>query len=310
MEKNEFTYSSTDGKSRVHAIEWVPMAAPVGVLQIVHGMQEYIGRYDRFARFMAENGFVVTGCDLLGHGLTAADKDDLGYFADEDGNECLIGDIRKLHLLARSKYPGIPYFILGYSMGSFLTMQYIEMYGKDVSGAVLMSTGKQSVSGLKFAMGVCRTLAKTRGWRHKSKLLYGISMGKYNDRIENPRTRVDWLTRDESVVDAYVNDPLDNFKLTVNGFYNMFRSIELCQSDVNIRRIPKKLPVLLTSGEEDPVGSYGKGVEAARWQLIKADMEDVTIKLYPGYRHEILNELGYDKVEADILGWIMEKVEK
>ena len=149
MEKNDFTYPSTDGKSRIHAIEWVPPTAPVAVLQIVHGMQEYIGRYDRFARFMAENGFVVTGEDHLGHGLTAATAEDIGYFADEDGNGCLIGDIRKLHLLARTKYPDIPYFIMGHSMGSFLARQYIEMYGKDLSGAIIMGTGQQPAAALK-----------------------------------------------------------------------------------------------------------------------------------------------------------------
>lgn len=317
VQKKQFFYPSMDGKTQIHAIEWAPDGAPAAVLQIAHGMVEFIDRYDRFARFLAENGVAVVGNDHLGHGESVNSRDDLGFFAVANmnpkqlstyGNSCVIGDMYTLQQRTMEKFPGVPYFFLGHSMGSFLARQYIQLHADELRGAIIMGTGQQSPATLKAAKAICRVIARSKGERFRSPLLTNMALGSNNKKFEPARTANDWLTKDEKIVDAYNANPLNNFKFTVNAFFNMFSGIEICSDPANIAKIPKTFPILIVSGADDPVGGFGKGVKQVADAYKKAGLTDVQMKLYEGDRHEILNELDHDVVDDDILSWLNQKM--
>ncbi|XCP85253.1 alpha/beta fold hydrolase [Roseburia hominis] len=308
--KQEFTYPSRDGATRIHAIEWKPEGEIKAVLQMCHGMVEYIDRYDAFARFLNEHGYYVVGHDHLGHGGSVRSEELHGYFHDTRGNECVIGDIHKLRLITKEKYPDIPYFMLGHSMGSFLIRQYMELYGEGLSGVIVMGTGSQPAVVLGAGRMLCRVIAAVRGWTYRSALIDNMAFGSYNKKFEPARTDKDWLTKDESIVDAYRAHPWCTFRFTVNAYYHMFRGIQFAQKKENIRRIPVNLPLFLVAGADDPVGNFGKSVKQVYDTYRKCGIQDVSIKLYENDRHEILNETDRDTVFTDILEWLEEKRNK
>ena len=302
--KQEFFFPSKDDRTRIHAVEWIPEGSVRGVLQIAHGMVEFIERYDRFASFMASQGFYVVGNDHLGHGLSVTDENQYGYFAERDGNLCVIGDMHQLREDTAGKYPEVPYFLLGHSMGSFLVRQYIEDHGEGLSGAIVMGTGYQQAAALNAAIGLSSFLQKTRGGHYRSRMINNMALGSCNSSFEPARTKNDWLTKDEAIVDAYEANPLNQFMFTVNGYCNMFRGMRYAEDQKNLDRIPKGLPILVVSGENDPVGDFGKGPALVAESFRSTGIRDVTLKLYPGDRHEILNELDRETVDRDLLQWI------
>lgn len=302
--KNEFYFPSKDGLTQIHAIEWIPEGEVRGVLQIAHGMVEFIDRYDRFATFMASQGFYVVGNDHLGHGLSVKDEEQYGFFAEKDGNLCVIGDMQQLREDTAKKYPKVPYFLLGHSMGSFLARQFIEMYGEGLTGAIIMGTGYQPTATLNMGIALTGMLQKVKGSHYRSALVNNMALGAYNKAFEPGRTKNDWLSKDEAIVDAYVANPLNQFMFTVNGYQNLFRGMRFAQRQDNLDRIPKTLPILVVSGAEDPVGEFGKGPKTVAEAYRQTGIQDVTLKLFQGDRHEILNEL--DKLDVDryLLQWI------
>ena len=306
--KQEYYYDSKDGVTKIHAIEWIPENKPKAILQICHGMCEYIDRYDDFASYMAEKGFYVVGNDHLGHGESVKDEDSYGFFHETLGNMYLMGDVHALRKMTSEKCPGIPYFILGHSMGSFLTRQYISLEGDGLAGVIIMGTGNQANSIVNFGMRLCKRGAKRVGWSYRSKLINTISFGSYNKKIKKPDSYTDWLSNDKEIVEKYNNDPWCTFVFTLNAFYNMFFSIGEAQKPETIKHIPKTLPIAIVSGDQDPVGNYGKSVKEVYEAYINEGINDVSIKLYPGYRHEILNELNRQEVYDDILNWIESKI--
>lgn len=309
--RKDFYYPSSDGVTDIHAVEWIPENEIKTILQISHGMVEYIMRYQDFARYLNRYGIYVTGNDHLGHGESVSSIH--GYFHHPDGNECLIEDIHKLRCITEEKYPDIPYFVLGHSMGSFLIRQYIMIHGEEIAGAIVMGTGSQSSATLALGKTICKTMAAVKGWDYQCEPVHRMAFASYNKRLEPVRTPYDWLTKDEEIVDAYMQDPWCTFTFTLNGFYQMFRGIEYIQKDENIRNIPEDCPVLLVSGEEDPVGDYGKGVRKVyqSYRKIRKDNESkklVRLRLYPGDRHEILNEKDREKVYRELRIWIMKSI--
>ena len=302
--KKEFYYPSKDGLTQIHAIEWIPEGEVRAILQIAHGMVEFIDRYDRFATFMASQGFYVVGNDHLGHGKSVTDASQYGYFAKHDGNFCVIGDMLQLREDTRKKYPDLPYFILGHSMGSFLTRQFIEKHGEGLSGAIIMGTGYQPTATLDMAIAMTAVLQQARGGHFRSEMINNMALGAYNASFEPSRTKNDWLTKDEAIVDAYVANPLNQFVFTVNGYYNLFRGLRYAERQENLDKIPKDLPILVVSGANDPVGEFGKGPRLVAQSYQKTGIKDVTLKLYENDRHEILNELDKETVDRDILQWI------
>ncbi len=300
-----FTYPSSDGKTMIHAICWRPEGKVQGVLQIVHGMQEFIDRYDSFARFMAEHGFVVVGNDHLGHGGSVRSEKYFGYFAQKDGNGCVLQDIRCLQELTQEKYPDIPYIMLGHSMGSFLCRQYLCRNGDTLSGAVISGTAFHPGPECDMGLLLCRLLARFKGWMYRSRLITWISMGAYNKKIRPLRTDKDWLTRDEAVVNAYIADRRTQDNFTLNGYLGLFTALKDLTRRKMLEQMPKKLPILFIAGEEDPVGAYGAGVKKVVQQFEKLGMENVKMILYPHDRHEVLNELDRETVFQDVYDWIV-----
>lgn len=301
--KQEFYYPSKDGLTQIHVIEWIPDSQVRAVLQIAHGMVEFIDRYDRFASFMASQGFYVVGNDHLGHGRSVTDESNLGYFAAQDGNSCVIGDMQQLREDTRSKYPDVPYFLLGHSMGSFLARQFIEKFGDGLSGAVIMGTGYQPAATLNLGIFLTSVLQKIKGDHYRSTMVNNMALGAYNSSFEPARTKNDWLCKDEAIVDAYEANPLNQFVFTVNGYNNLFRGMRDAQRRENLEKIPKDLPILVVSGQNDPVGEFGKGPKIVADSYSETGIKDVTLKLFPDDRHEILNELDKEDVDRYLLDW-------
>lgn len=309
MAKTEFYYPSSDGINNIHALKWTPEGEPKAVVQIVHGMTEFVGRYSEFASFLAEHGFLVVGEDHLGHGGTVANDDDWGYFG-KDGNAHVIKDIHKLRVMTQVENPDIPYFIMGHSMGSFLTRQYITelngAYVKDLAGAIIMGTGYQAPGMLLAAKALAKSVCLTKGERAHSKLIEIAAFGKYLSRIEDCQTANDWLTRDRQIIDWYRNEDWTNFHFTANGYYNMFKGIGKAHDTKRMKCLPEGFPMLIISGAEDPVGDWGEGVRKV-WEMYDKNTKcTLDLKLYDDDRHEILNELNKEEVYEDLLTWLEE----
>ena len=307
--RDEFYFPSKDGNTEIHTIEWRPEGKVRAVLQICHGMVEYIGRYDEFARYLCDRGYYVVGNDHLGHGKSVQAKSEYGFFNEKYGNACVLGDMHTLRQRTEKKYPGVPYFILGHSMGSTLLRQYIQMYGNGLSGVVLMGVvADQNKLLLVFGKRLCRVMAAFRGWHYRSKMIDSMAIGSFNRKFRPARTRADWVTSDQEHLDAYVSDPLCSFMFTVNAYYSMFGGMLLMNKKESVYMIPKTLPVLFASGAEDPVGDFGKGVRKVFEKYKIAGIRDVSLRLYAGDRHEILNETDRGQVYADLFEWFEERI--
>jgi alpha-beta hydrolase superfamily lysophospholipase len=301
--KKEFYYLSRDGKTQIHAVEWLPEDEPKGVLQICHGMVEYIERYHEFAEYLCRHGYYVTGHDHLGHGKSVKDETEYGYFPKKNGNRCVIGDIHQLRMITSKKYPGVPYLMLGHSMGSFLLRQYLTEHGDGLSGAVIMGTGYQPLAVLEAGQVVCRVTALFKGWKYRSKFVDNLSFGSFNKRFEPGETGREWVTSDSELCRRYVEDPLCMFRFTVGGYYQMFEGMKAVARAGSIAQIPEDLPILFTAGADDPVGAFGRGVMKVYRKYKSAGMRKVAVKLYAGGRHEILNETIREQVYEDLFFW-------
>ncbi len=307
MIKEFIHYPSTDGMTEIHGTMWKPEGEPKAVLQIVHGMVEYIERYDEFATFLAERGYVVAGEDHLGHGRSVLNDSYHGFFG-KNGNANIIADIKHLREMLERDYPSVPHIMLGHSWGSFLTREYITWdegaYSDNLAGVIIMGTGWQPSAVIASGKAVAKSLCRLKGERSTSKLIEGMAFGTYLKRIDHPNTSKDWLSKDEDIVRAYVNNPLCMFHFTANAYYNMFEGMQLAHDKKRMSTLPAGLPILFVSGAEDPVGSWGEGVRKAFVAYQENTECQVDIKLYEGDRHEILNELDRAEVYEDLLEWL------
>lgn len=297
------TYLSSNGVNQIHACIWLPEGTPKGVVQIIHGMSEYAARYGEFAHFLAKNGYAVCAEDHLGHGESVLSVDDLGYFDKNHDYKTVLADIHALHQNMQKRYPGIPYFVLGHSMGSFFCRNYIALYGSSLNGAVIMGTGFKSGALMATAKFLTRLNAMFCGWRNRSKFIYGVAFGSYNKRFKADGDANSWLSRNAKNVVKYNADPLCGTYFTDNGYYVLFSVIQAACKANTIKAVSSSLPVYFVSGAEDPVGDYGKGVQKAYDKFKKAGVEKAEIKLYQGDRHEILNEDDKDAVMGDLLSF-------
>lgn len=307
---NTFRFPSCDGQHQIFARQWLPDGSPRAVLQIVHGVSEYIDRYAPVARFLNGHGFVVVGEDHLGHGRTALGAEEYGFFRERDGWHTVVGDVRRLRTLMEKKYPDLPYFILGHSMGSFLTRTYLIDWPGTVTGAVLSGTGQEPASLVSMGRHMAGMVCRVSGPRAHSKLVEKLSFGAYNKQFAPTRTRADWISRDNAIVDAYIADPLCDFLPTAGMFRDMMEGLQYIARKSNLSKMDPATPVLFLSGDHDPVGQNGKGVRTVAGFFRQAGTEDLTVRLYPGARHEILNEINRDEVFADLLSWLEAHLEQ
>ena len=301
MTREEFFYDSRDGISKVRAMLWIPDGEIKAIFQIIHGMAEHIERYDDFASYMAENGFLVAANDHIGHGKSCVDAGKKGYFCKDDSVTVVVRDVHRLKKKIQERFSGKKYIILGHSMGSLMLRNYLFKYGKGIDGAVIMGTASQPSFVTVGGKLLIKIMAAFKGWEYRSKLADSLVMGKPNAKIENKRTDFDWLTREDEIVDRYIADQDCGFLFTLNGYYTVVDAVSKLNSKKSINGIPKELPMFVVSGEEDPVGGYGIGVRRAYDQYRAAGMKNISMKLYKGARHEILNETNRDEVYKDIL---------
>ena len=308
--KTDFTFLSSDGKTRLHGIAWVPEdVTPVAVLQLVHGVAEYIGRYDDFARFLNSHGVIVVGHDHLGHGLSLPEGGTPVYFGDGNTWNTPVDDIYVLHTKLKEQYPHLPLLLMGHSMGSFLSRTYLIRYPGTVKAAVIMGTGWQPRAAITGGLAVANAVAAVAGESATSDLVTELAFGSYNKLFAPNRTKVDWLSADESNVDDYIADPLCGADATVGLFRQMLHGLRFNQRQSNLRRMDADTPVLFVAGDKDPVGSCGKGVIQSCEAFRAAGVRDCTLKLYPGLRHEILNEKPQrDQIPNDIETWLLSKL--
>ena len=305
----EFTFPSKDGVHNCNVSLWTPEGKPKAVVQIVHGVAEYAGRYDHFARYLADHGFVVCGEDHLGHGKTV-DDGKYGYFGKKDGWTLVTADVRQLRVLMGERFPGAPYFLLGHSMGSFLARTYLCAYPGTVDGCILSGTGQEKPVLVASGKAVASTVCALRGPEAVSALVYKLSLGAYNEQFKPNRTSADWICRDEAVVDAYLKDPFCTFQPTAGMFRDMMGGLQYISSEEALSQMDPRTPIYLFSGDRDPVGSNGEGVKKAYGFFKDHGTADLTMKLYPGGRHEMLNEINKGEVYADVLAWLEKRSAK
>ena len=305
MKKEEFYYDSRDNRSRIHAVRYIPQdREPVCVVQIIHGMAEYIERYEEFARFLTDRGCVVTGNDHLGHGRSVGDDKLYGYFCEQDPATVLVRDAHRLKKMTQQEYPGLPYVIIGHSMGSFILRNYLTMYGTGITGAVIMGTGYRAKGAMKAVKLAVRLQKLFLGSRHVSYFSDKISFGSYNKRIPDARTDFDWLCKDAESVQRYIDDPLCGNVFTLNGFETLTELIMRANDSERLKKIPAELPLMVISGDADPLGEYGKGIPKVCEALRSAGVKDVEMRLCETGRHELLNEPERAQIMEVIFGWI------
>ena len=306
----EFTFLSTDGKTQLHGMRWEPEGGSVrAVLQICHGVAEHIARYDAFARYLNGLGIAVVGHDHLGHGLSLPEGGTPVFFGAGNTWNTVVDDIYVLHQRIRLWYPDVPLCIMGHSMGSFLTRTYLIRYPGTVKAAVIMGTGWQPKAVIAGGMAVAKAVGAVVDENGTSDLVTNLAFGAYNKLFAPNRTSCDWLSADEGNVDAYMADPLCGADATVGLFRQMLLGIRFNQKLSNLRQMDPRIPVLFVAGEKDPVGDCGNGVRRTYQEFRRAGVQDCTLKLYPGLRHEILNEKAQQQqIFEDIGQWLTSKL--
>lgn len=308
MERYEFTFPSADGLTRIHAVEWVPEGPVRAVLVVAHGVSEYILRYQGLAAYLTERGFAVAGHDHLGHGTSVAEGAPRLYFGKKGSWDWVVADLYQRRQLAGRRFAGVPVYLMGHSMGSFLARTYLIRYPGTVQGAILMGTGQMSPALVAAGRAVAAREARKVGEDHSSPVVMKLAFDAYNKRFAPNRTAFDWLSVDQGNVDRYLKDPLCGENPTVGLFREMLSGITLNSRQANLKKMNLNTPVLFISGQQDPVGDCGKGVERAAASFRRAGVRDVTVKLYPQLRHELLQEAQAPQVCEDLYQWLTSKL--
>ncbi len=299
--RTEIFIPSSDEKTQLHGFIWTPEGTPKGVVQLVHGMEEHIDRYDEFAQWLAKNGYAVIGHDHLGHGKSIASEEDLGYFAKQKGTQCVLRDMHAFTLRAKKEFPDKPVFMLGHSMGSFFARRYVTVYPRELAGLILSGTGQKPYLAVHAGRRMAKAAALAKGDHHRSKFIEKMALG--NKPLES------WLCTRQEICDAYKADPLCGQPFTVGAYVDFFRLLEQLALEKDKDRVPKDLPILLIAGMKDPVGDMSKGVLKCYNRYKAWGLTDVDAIFYKDDMHEILNEKDREDVYRDVLHFLDTRVE-
>lgn len=317
MFESELSFPSSDSEYEIRALVWEPTTVgtspkrPRAIIQILHGMSEHIERYRAFAEFCTEQGFIVCGHDHVGHGKSLKAPDTYGLIP-KNGKDVMIADAHQLRLLMQERFASeesgsMPHLILGHSMGSFILRNYLAEHGEGLAGAIVCATGHLAPALSGAGRLLSRFLHAIKGAEHKSPLIDSMSTGAYSKQIEGAQTTHDWLSRDDAVVQAYLDDPGCGFSFTTGGNIALTTLTGDMVKRSTVEAVPKHLPLLFLAGEEDPVGEKGVAVKKAVALFEDTGHDKVTLILYPQMRHELLNEIGKEQVYSDLMNWIDEQ---
>jgi alpha-beta hydrolase superfamily lysophospholipase len=299
------TFISSDGKNNIFGRIYAPASGAVrGVVQLSHGMVDHTGRYEALAAYLTARGYVLAGNDHLGHGGSADEDSEFGFFADKGGLDLLLRDLHSMNRILREKFPGIKPVILGHSMGSFLSRLYANKYPHTISGHVIHGTGGPMGIILPLGKALVKTIALFRGKRHRSPFVASVAFAGYNSKFPKSEGKNAWLTRDLEKVADRDSDKRTNFIFTLSAYYDLFCAVGRSNSKKWFAEYSQELPTLITSGDMDPVGNYGEGPKYVYKCLLVRGVADLKLKLYEGARHELFNEQNREEVFADITGWL------
>ena len=307
MVREDIAFPSHDGHSTCRGDLWMPDdGEPRCVVQIVHGMVEHLLRYEDVAQALVGKGYAVCGIDHIGHGRTCPDPARRGVYDPKQDASQMVEDQHTLRTSMQGRFEGVPYVLLGHSMGSFVTRCYIGRHGEGLSGAIVMGTAWQPKAALALAKALASIVGGIKGWDYRSDFLDSLGAGGYNKAFEGTgaKTGFEWLSRDPQRAIDYAADPDSGWQFSASGDYVLYCLLGEAEDAKAIARVPKDLPIFVVSGADDPVGAQGKGPVATFQALKKAGVADVELQLYEGARHEILGETNKDEVLADILGWL------
>lgn len=307
MSAKEFQLRVQEGRV-AFARAWLPAAPPRAAIQIVHGLAEHSGRYARFATALNQAGFAVYAQDLPGHGRTARAPDELGHMADRYGWRLALQCIHALNVDMRERHPDLPRILFGHSMGGLLGQDYIVHHGRDLTACVLSATTGDMGPMRRIGLALLRAEMAWAGPQQRSALAEELSFKSFNRRFRPNRTASDWLSRDAEEVDRYVGDPRCGFRASAGLWVELLTVGGRLRDAARLARIRAGLPILLIAGSDDPAINGAKGPTALERAYFKAGLSDVTLKLYQGGRHELLNDLCRDQVTEDVVGWLQSKL--
>ena len=300
--RTDFYFDSVGG-GKIHGCRWTPNGEIKAIVQFVHGIAEYVERYDDFAEFLNTKGILVVAEDHMGHGKSICEKTPVGCFS--GGWQMAVDDSYRLLKDTMKEFPGVPFILFGHSMGSFMARTVLAKYpDSGITAAIICGSAWMPGAVIGAGKAVATLVCKKNGANEPSQLLQNIMFGSYNKKIEHPRTACDWLTRDRNIVAAYVADPLCGFVPSAGLVRAMMDGLQYIQYPKNLDAMDKDLPVFFVAGGDDPVGGYGAGVEQAAEQFRKHGMKHVDVKIYPLCRHEIHNEINKQEVYNDVASWI------
>ncbi|MDO5548386.1 MAG: alpha/beta hydrolase [Eubacteriales bacterium] len=297
-------YHSADGRSLISCYAFCPVGIrPRGIVQIAHGMCEYFSRYTQFAKYLCSQGFLVCGNDHLGHGSSVPPGGALGFFGQKNGWSVLVDDLATLTDKTKARWPDLPYFLFGHSMGAMTARLYLTRYVDKLDGCIFSGTPSNNpMAGA--GIHIANSVIHSQGPMYRSFVLNNLATGRYNSRIKNPKSPFDWLTRDRTIVSLYQSDEKCNFIFTAAGFRDLCRLAQRCAAPQCVTSVPGRIPLLFVSGDADPVGNYGVGVRRIASAYKSAGFTDIHTILYPDCRHEVLNELNHVEVYHDISDWL------
>lgn len=301
--KHRTTYISSHDEQKIFLRIWDQVEKPIGIVQIIHGMAEHSKRYEMFAYFLNKNGYIVYADDHRGHGHSLTKEEVYGYIG-RDGFQNIVKDEQLISEQIKKNYPQLPLYIFAHSFGSFIGQEYIILNSEKIDGIILSGSAKQN--GLDVKMG--RILATIQNIvldnKKEAKLIDQLSFGIYNKKFKNQQPSSSWLTRDPKVLEHYKEDELSGFVSPINFYYELFHAFKLLYQKKRLEKIEKDLPLLIISGDMDPVGKYGAAVQALYEQYKQIDLENVTLKLFEDARHELVNELNNQEVFSYINNWL------